>query len=723
MTPLDINQIYNLLPAVYRIRDAQLALSSSTSLDPSDFATLQELLSIQGPLTPLQQRTLAELQDKQQRGPLKSLIAILAEQVEVLQQSLYQSYDDLFIETCADWVVPYIADLVGLQGLVDVPSANYSVRAAVADTIKNRRRKGTVSVLESIARDATGWDANVVEFFQVLATTQFMNHIRPRNLPMANIRTAEDQLLNTPFDSYAHTAEMRNIETGLGKYNIPNVGIFLWRLKQLLLEDAPAYAVDARRFCFDGIARSIPLFTLPVTEGSSTPRATPLNVAMPISRRMLYNDLKSARNYYGPGLSIFLNYVLAGTPPPVTACNLSDLVDANGNVIGWAHQPQNCIGIDPQLGRIAFPANLPAPAKVRTGYCYGFSSEIGGGPYARPFDTSADVSVPADAATIQAALNLAIGMLSASKTSVVVEISVNDFFVETPALTIPDNASVQLRAADGKRPVLVLNGDLTVTGGNESAFNLNGLLVCGGSVTVQQNHPGVTNSIALQISHCTLNPGPTPAFLGASAKPPCAALWIETSNVAVSIDHTILGPIRISENNTVSLTTCIVDALAPDGVAYACHRDSTSAGAPLTVVTSTLVGKVHVQRMELASNTIFFAELDPLDQWLAPVVADQLQQGCVRYSYLPPNSRVPRGFHCYPVAGQPSTPAFTSLRFGDPAYCQLTDRSGLLLTGADDQSEVGVFHDLFQPQRLSNLRTMLADYLRFGLEGGIFYAT
>jgi hypothetical protein len=53
----------------------------------------------------------------------------------------------------------------------------------------------------------------------------------------------------------------------------------------------------------------------------------------------------------------------------------------------------------------------------------------------------------------------------------------------------------------------------------------------------------------------------------------------------------------------------------------------------------------------------------------------------------------------------------------------LGDPSGLLLTGADDGSEVGVFHDVFQPQRLSNLNIMIADYLRFGMEAGVFFAT
>ena len=43
--------------------------------------------------------------------------------------------------------------------------------------------------------------------------------------------------------------------------------------------------------------------------------------------------------------------------------------------------------------------------------------------------------------------------------------------------------------------------------------------------------------------------------------------------------------------------------------------------------------------------------------------------------------------------------------------------------GADDEAEMGAFHDLFQPQRESNLRTRLDEYVRFGLEAGIFFET
>ena len=69
-------------------------------------------------------------------------------------------------------------------------------------------------------------------------------------------------------------------------------------------------------------------------------------------------------------------------------------------------------------------------------------------------------------------------------------------------------------------------------------------------------------------------------------------------------------------------------------------------------------------------------------------------------------------------------PQFASLRYGDPAYAQLRHATDVSIRqGADDESEMGVLHALFQPQREANLRIRLDEYLRFGLRAGIFYAT
>ena len=68
--------------------------------------------------------------------------------------------------------------------------------------------------------------------------------------------------------------------------------------------------------------------------------------------------------------------------------------------------------------------------------------------------------------------------------------------------------------------------------------------------------------------------------------------------------------------------------------------------------------------------------------------------------------------------------SFTSLRYGDAAYCQLSAACPVEITeGADDQVEMGAFHGLYQRRREANLRAALDEYLRFGLEAGIFYAS
>jgi hypothetical protein len=83
--------------------------------------------------------------------------------------------------------------------------------------------------------------------------------------------------------------------------------------------------------------------------------------------------------------------------------------------------------------------------------------------------------------------------------------------------------------------------------------------------------------------------------------------------------------------------------------------------------------------------------------------------------------------HCQPAKPEDATrvrPVFTSLRYGDAAYCQLSPACAVeITTGADDQVEMGAFHNLYQPRREANLRAALHEYLRFGLEAGIFYAS
>jgi hypothetical protein len=69
-------------------------------------------------------------------------------------------------------------------------------------------------------------------------------------------------------------------------------------------------------------------------------------------------------------------------------------------------------------------------------------------------------------------------------------------------------------------------------------------------------------------------------------------------------------------------------------------------------------------------------------------------------------------------------PEFNSTRYGTPTYCQLADTCAEEITrGADDESEVGAFHDLYQPQRADNLRARLEEFTPAGMDAGIINAT
>ena len=134
------SELFALVPAVYRTRDAEPA---------------------QGRL-------------------LEALIGVLAEQADVVADDIAQLYDNWFIETCDRWVVPAIGDLIAVRRLHPVGPATAVPRAYVANTLGYRRRKGTPAMLEQLARDVSGWPARVQEGLNLLATTQYLNHRRPR---------------------------------------------------------------------------------------------------------------------------------------------------------------------------------------------------------------------------------------------------------------------------------------------------------------------------------------------------------------------------------------------------------------------------------------------------------------------------------------------------------------------------------------------------------------
>lgn len=367
-------QLYHLLPAIYRLRD-----------------------EVQG-------------------GQLRAMLAIIEEELLLIQDDIENLYDNWFIETCDEWVVPYIGELLAVQELnAESPRAyGQERRAYIANTLAYRQRKGTTAVLEQLARDITGWYARAVEPGKLLATTQTLNHIRP-NTVTANIRrTQQPERLGTPFEQrVAYTTELRSRPQGRGRYNLTTIALYLWRLQSYFLERGTARLVnrpDANsqgRFytfnpCDDGRSapdgRPFPLFNRPQTETEITGLAAEINVPGLLYRSALKAELETRQEqqekdaiageqtqlsgYFGedPVFQVFTRSQTGWERLPSERMLISDL---SKWILPSELSPQTQVVVDPEWGRLAFPTP-PAGRQVEVSYAYGFSGDVGGGPYNRP---------------------------------------------------------------------------------------------------------------------------------------------------------------------------------------------------------------------------------------------------------------------------------------------------------------------------------------------------
>jgi hypothetical protein len=638
-------RLYELLPAVYRQRDEELGF------------------------------------------PLRDLVADLAEQAMVLEADIARLYESWFIETCDPWVVPYIAGLIGLQG---TPPAGLEQRVEVANALDYRRRKGTLAALEGLARDVSGWPARAVEFFELLGATQFLNHLRPHSLRTPDLRQIEPlEHLGGPFETAAHTVDVRRLSRG--RYNISNLGIYLWRLKDYPLKgitprrvDPPPMGPQPHRYTFNVLGFDEPLFTVPATETDRFHLAEEINVPAPIRRRAL--DARPEL-FYGQSLEVRAG----GQTVPlgkIVACDLTN----------WQRPiPKEKVAVDPELGRLAFGSDFN-PGSVEVRYAYGFSADLGGGPYERQasFTEIADelpIMVGKDG--LETALNE--WRMKGSKSAVILIPDSRTYNETLTTIRVPPGVRLEIRAKNGQRPFLLLQEPMEIEGqGERSRFELNGLMILGRRVRV-------TRALGeLRVRHCTLVPRKQPVLV------------VEAGTPSIVLERTIAGRIWTIPQARVEAVDSILDAAEPGAAVYA-GPEGAGPGAPLRLTRCTVLHEVHTREMTLAENSIL----------LAPAMADRLQAGCVRFSWVKPGSRLPRRFHCLPEeGGRGPTPCFTALHYGQPGYCQLTAGNPEEIRRlADDESEPGAFSSLLQPLREDYLRRRLEESLRTGLEVGLFFVT
>jgi len=712
-------------------------------------------------LLPATVKIRAKTQDAQTGSPLQDLIGVIAGQAAVIDDNLAQLYDDLFIQTCAPWVIPYIGDLIGYRAIRPIPPNDATTRMDVADTIGFRRRKGTQTVLDQLATDVTGWPSIAVEFFQRLAVSQYVrNHVRIGNtcVDVHSWQAAAD--FNTAFDMMPRTSDVRRIASGLGRYNIPNISIFVWRLMPfggatLLTPAAPAASssmsaaaeVGVNRYTFDPFGDDVQLINPPQPAAARFLLTARANVPFALRRFALFVELEALRalaahtigsytaQFFGVP-SVLVVFEADGTPvdhTKICACDLQD----------WATptEPGIRVAVDPELGRLVFNGAPPDP--VRVAYCYAFSGPYGGGSYQRPVDPGegSGAVVPSFAAANPAVWR-----------DGVFEIGDSGSFLGDLDLT-PDGALL-VRAADFMRPIVlgkviidaVPGGSVTLRGigirdgilvrNNPSSSSSSGSssstasgsssLAASSSSASMSPATGIDSAFTVILEHCTLR-GPL--------------VWRYDGGGTLTISRSLCGALNVDDRVLVGITDSAVDAGSDTSMAIAA-ADGVSPCGEVDLSACTVIGVTNARESSLIEDSL----LTGLARF------ERTQAGCVRYSYIPIGSTPPRRFRCQPdlaidaatteatnggaplsAAAQQAilddvssrvSPGFVSRAAGAAGYLQLVDSGPVeIASGAEGGDEMGIFRGLYNGRRESNLKYRLDEYLRIGLESGVIHAT
>ena len=729
--------------------------------------------------------------DEEQGHPLRDLLRVIAEQVNVVEDDIAQLYENWFIETCQEWAVPYLGDLIGYRQVHEagepgeVGTAEGRLRnkiliprREVANTLRYRRRKGTLALLELLARDVAGWPARAVEFYKLVGFTQHLNHLRRWRGRTVDLRQGEAlNHLGGPFDRLAHTVDVRRVGSHRtpGRPNLPGVGLYLWRLRSYSVSGTAGYCKERgdHHYTFSVLGNDSPLYVEPEPETEPTHIAEELNVPVAISRRALEAHKE---RYYGPGKSFQILRVIKGKKQaevslePIPA---EEIVVAN--LSGWHYQARKGqVLVDPELGRIAFPARHVPKHGIRVFYHYGFSADIGGGEYDRPLSQPAgevvvrtgtpeklkqqlqrvkeELERQPDKSFVfvyRVGENEELRQLGAAlhrwhddhPRHAVVEITDSADYCEEINIELKERQTLQIRAARRKRPVFRLldrqtsaRDSLTVEGEAGSAFTLDGLLITGRGVRIEGDLAAVT------VRHSTLVPGWGLHGDCAPREPAEASLELVNLHANVAVEHSIVGTIVVNQDEVatdpvpLAISDSVVDATGREREAVT-GPDGGVAHARLTVLRCTVFGEVLVHALTLGENSLFDGRLR----------VARRQTGCLRFSHTTEGSRTPRRYACQPDLAELTAvqgladpvekgaakararervrPCFRSTRYGSPFYSRLADGTAEeIRRGADDESEMGVFHDLFEPQRAANLRARLDEFTPAGVDAGLIFA-
>jgi hypothetical protein len=721
--------------------------------------------------------------------PLRALLDIIGEQADALAADIARGYENLFIETAEDWVVPYLADLTGAVPLYDasrssddqtalvqftdlrgprlLAPAGASARADVAKTIAMRRRKGTVSGLADVAAYASGFPVHLVEGLARTAWTQNANHLRPDLVTAAPANRLDSSLVGGPFDQTTRLADLRLPDGQVGWYHPVHETLAVYRQRADGYRQATARKTEQPwRFRLDPLGLDRPLFTrgtraaevpaafapaavpdtLPAALFEADLAAHETAALLPNGSRppytVLYAEVDEEAGAPAACLGIwtdetFITPAVDESAPPATYA--AQVVSRRLDPWPAAQPGGGVVAVDVRNGRVAVGTALPIPAALTASFFFGVAGLVGGGDYDRsgwlvataPQQLITVGGNGADYTSVTAAVN---DWTTSGAAHAIIKVLDSGRYAAPASIDVTGRELV-IEAANTQRPVLApgsSGGELAVTGAG--SLTLSGFAV-EGRLTVRDSLE------QLRLFHCTVLPGGPRAPDGTLAAPgPSVAIKAPAASARVAMAFCVLGTVSFQApiDELLILDSIVVAAAGTDAIAA-----SDPAGlSSLVTERTTFLGDVSAR--DVTASECLFADR---------VYAARTQQGCMRYSYVPPgdpagDSQTPRRYACQPdtaiaaaLAAQPGAdsaaqaaiadavrqrvrPVFVSRAYGDPGFGQLDPACcAEIATGAEDGSEMGVYSHVKQAQRLDNITRRVAEYLPAGVTAGITMIT
>ncbi len=680
-------------------------------------------------------------------GPLQELLNRIGAETATVRRSIDRLWENQSIETCDDWVVPYIGDLLATR-LVSCLDAR-AQRLDVAKTIYYRRRAGTLGVLEELAADIAGRDARAVEFFRRLGRTRHQfdppigNVFAAAAMAWAPTTTyAPGQIVANGADAYqcviGGISAASGGPTGTGTSIVD--GSVNWSFYDPIGSLVPAvieglaganshtpaggfadlrvaYAAANTNGAFDefnhtadlrrgqqssgwynishlGVfiwwLQSFPIAAAtPVSNGHSPPCFTfdPTGREMQLFAPSSRTSESFGEDWVSPDewqLPVAVREVLWDTYPD----QLYPAAFWVGLGGGTSPAPvkRDEVRIHPERGVFSFVA-APPVGTILTQYHFGFMSAIGAGGF--PQRLLEPITQPTAVTTVSGGSGLAsaLGAVAADAT-----VQITDSFTyqgPTSPLSLPANTIV-VTVTDRQRPVMRWKGGgatWTITG-NGGSLVLEGMWLQGADIVLA----GKFASVSLR--YVTLDPGssdPNGPLIGTAIDgTPLAPvhLWVEASIQTLSLERCITGPVRTRNGGSIeqlTATDSIIQAIpTPAGNDYALQTEI----GTISLGRCTMLGRAAVHRLE-ASECI----LDDV------AIAEDTQHGCVRFTAYAQGSALHAPYRSVmvPAAG----PLFVSRRFGEAHYARLrrlVDTSIIapqtgdtILGGAQNGSEMGAF--------------------------------